>query len=150
MKKNNNETIKVKKNKIPVWAIVLIVVFGAIPALLYIITFIALGYFAITDNNDNLTKEFEILKINSSYYDIDNKQYVIEGVIKNKTDKDYNDLEIEYYLYDQDGAVITTSKAYIENIKPNEKWHFRAKTEEDIKNVSTFKLNKISGNNFID
>ena len=156
IKKAGSKKFVPKSGKLPGWAIVLIIISSFLIMLFYIVFFAFMIYAIDEENetyndctemncdyNENITKNFTISPDLKQYYDSNNKAYVIEGTITNNTNKEFDDVEIEYYLYDVNNVILSTARAYIEEIKPNEKWVFRAMSDDDIKQISNYKLIKI-------
>ena len=142
MRKNNS----LKNKKIPLWAIILIIVISMILALVYVVVIGLFAYFAVTDNNAgyyDATENFEITSIDKHYYDETEKEYVIEGTISNKTTKSFDDVEIEYYLYDKNGVVLSVCRAFIDDIKSLENLHFKAVSDENIETIYKYELVRI-------
>ena len=54
-----------------------------------------------------------------------------------------NDVEIEYYLYNKDGVILSVARGFIEDIGPDESLHFKAVSDDDIKEVYDFKLIRV-------
>lgn len=154
--KTNNNFVP-RSGKLPGWAIFLIVFFSFIIMAFYILLF-AIFIYAIVDEasqesntikdedtyTENITKNFTIDPNIKGYYDSKNKEYVLEGVVTNNSNKSFDDVEIEYYLYDENGVILSVARAYIEDINPNEKWQFKAVSDDNIEKVASYKLVKIT------
>ena len=76
----------------------------------------------------------------------DTYAYYIEGTIVNNTDKEYSYVQVEFNLYDADGAQIGTSLDNINNLEANGTWKFKAiGAFADEKSVASYKLIDITG-----
>ncbi|MCK9583053.1 MAG: FxLYD domain-containing protein [Endomicrobiales bacterium] len=51
---------------------------------------------------------------------------MIEGKVRNNTDKVYSYVEIDFNLYDRDGNQVGSTMAYVTNLEANGVWRFRA------------------------
>lgn len=52
--------------------------------------------------------------------------YYIEGVVTNKTDKDYSYVQIEFICYDKDGNNLGTAIDNTNNLLGNQTWKYKA------------------------
>jgi len=141
------EEMPEKKKKLSKWVIVLIVL-----GCLYYIVPIGLFCFAII--TDNFTTEYKVLNDGSieidkgkliiqkdvkGYYNEEKAAYYIEGKLTNNYEKDYNNIEISYYLYNAEGEVLGEATAYIQKLGSKKTWSFKVIYDEvDAKNVSSF------------
>lgn len=151
--KNNN--FIPRSGKLPGWAVFLIVFFSFLIMAFYIFLF-AIFIYAIIDEasqesdstkedaySENITKNFTVDPNIKGYYDSKNKEYVLEGIVTNNSNKSFDDVEILYYLYDENGVILSFARGYIEDINPNEKWQFKATSDDNIEKVASYKLVKI-------
>lgn len=69
----------------------------------------------------------------------------ITGTLVNNTDEDKSYLQIEYNLYDADGAQIGTALANINNLKAGGTWKFEASSMEKPEDVANWKRVDVSG-----
>lgn len=67
----------------------------------------------------------------------------IVGVVKNNTNKDYDYLQISFTLYDENGNVIDSAFANVNNIKAGGTWKFEAMYFEE--NAAYWELDEITG-----
>lgn len=77
-----------------------------------------------------------------SYYDTDNKEYIIYGYINN-TDKDYT-IDLTFDVYDANNYIIGQAFANLD-MEKNEKYKFKAiYYESDAQEIVSYKLNSIN------
>lgn len=77
-----------------------------------------------------------------SYYDVDNKEYVIYGYINNN-DKDYT-IDLTFDVYDSNNYIIGQAFANLD-MEKNEKYKFKAVYyESDAQEIVSYKLNSIN------
>ena len=69
----------------------------------------------------------------------------ITGTLVNNTDEDKSYLQIEYNLYDADGAQIGTALANINNLKAGGTWKFEATSMEKPEDVADWERVDVSG-----
>lgn len=69
----------------------------------------------------------------------------ITGTLVNNTDEDKSYLQIEYNLYDADGAQIGTALANINNLKAGGTWKFEAASMEKPEDVADWERVDVSG-----
>lgn len=93
------------------------------------------------------TKEkFTLLEGYNGYVGEYDFGYYIEGYIQNNTDKEYSYVQVEFNLYDKDGALIDTALDNINNLEANGKWKFKATSlVDDPSKVASYKLKEITG-----
>ncbi len=135
-----------KKKKLSKGVTVLVVSVSVILAFLFLVIIGIIAYLAITDNNEgfsDVTDNFEIIDLRKHYYDNVEKEYVIEGIITNTTNKTFDDVEIEYYLYNENGVVLSTARSFIDDIGPKERLRFKAISDENINKVYSYDLIRI-------
>ena len=143
-----------EKKKKPIGKIVLIVV----------VVLIALGAFgslsgggegsdsstgaggAKTEQTEEKKQEQEPYTISDETLDTSNPYGVkITGILVNNTDEDKSYLQIEYNLYDADGAQIGTALANINNLKAGGTWKFEAASMEKPEDVVNWERVDVSG-----
>lgn len=141
-----------KSNKMPVWAIVVIVC----AVILSVVPVLGVIYFFATIDEHAFDSEFEVessgevrlteedITIKSDvrgYYDAKNEQYVIEGYLVNNSGEDYESLDLTYLVYNKDGVLLGNAFAYIDGLKKDETWKFKATyIELDALDVGGFEL----------
>ena len=131
---NNEVTNNKQKKGFPKWAIVLIVV-----GCLYYLVPIGLFTFAMV--TDTYATKFEVLEDGSvninkgkltiapdvkGYYSEEKETYYIEGKIKNNTEKDYEGIAINYFVYNEAGEVLGEATTYIQKLGAGKTWNFKA------------------------
>ena len=139
-----------EKKKKPIGKIVLIVV----------VVLVALGAFGSLSGGDKgsdsstsagaakteQTEEQEPYTISDETLDTSNPYGVkITGTLVNNTDEDKSYLQIEYNLYDADGAQIGTALANINNLKAGGTWKFEAASMEKPEDVANWERVDVSG-----
>ncbi|WP_425447549.1 FxLYD domain-containing protein [Dethiothermospora halolimnae] len=83
---------------------------------------------------------FEVLEddlVNKDSYSI------ITGKIKNSTDREYEYLEVNISLFDNEGNKVDTTKDVIENIKIDDIWKFKAVVWDE--NIEEYNIDSIEG-----
>lgn len=149
----NGKNMAEKKKK-PIGKIVLIVV----------VVLVALGAFgslsggdkggdsstsagaAKTEQTEEKKPEQEPYTISDETLDTSNPYGVkITGTLVNNTDEDKSYLQIEYNLYDADGAQIGTALANINNLKAGGTWKFEATSMEKPEDVANWERVDVSG-----
>ena len=149
----NGKNMAEKKKK-PIGKIVLIVV----------VVLVALGAFgslsggdkgsdsstsagaAKTEQTEEKKPEQEPYTISDETLDTSNPYGVkITGTLVNNTDEDKSYLQIEYNLYDADGAQIDTALASINNLKAGGTWKFEAASREKPEDVANWERVDVSG-----
>ncbi|WP_234346332.1 FxLYD domain-containing protein [Collinsella provencensis] len=86
--------------------------------------------YAITDETLDTSNQF------SAY---------ITGTLTNNTDRDLDYIQVEYVLYDADGAQIGTALANTNNLKAGGAWKFEAAAFEDGAEIASFELADVTG-----
>ena len=143
-----------EKKKKPIGKIVLIVV----------VVLVALGAFgslsggdkgsdsstsagaAKTEQTEEKKPEQEPYTISDETLDTSNPYGVkITGTLVNNTDEDKSYLQIEYNLYDADGAQIGTALANINNLKAGGTWKFEAMSTVSPDQVASWERSDVSG-----
>ena len=140
-----------EKKKKPIGKIVLIVV----------VVLVALGAFGSLSGGDKGSDsstsagaakteqkklEQEPYTISDETLDTSNPYSVkITGTLVNNTDEDKSYLQIEYNLYDADGAQIGTALANINNLKAGGTWKFEAASMEKPEDVANWERVDVSG-----
>lgn len=149
----NGKNMAEKKKK-PIGKIVLIVV----------VVLVALGAFgslsggdkgsdsstsagaAKTEQTEEKKPEQEPYTISDETLDTSNPYDAkITGTLVNNTDEDKSYLQIEYNLYDADGAQIGTALANIDNLKAGGTWKFEASSMENPEDVANWERVDVSG-----
>lgn len=69
----------------------------------------------------------------------------INGTLTNNTDNEVSYIQVEYNLYDADGAQIGTSLANTNNLQPGGTWKFEAVGTASPDEVATFELIDVTG-----
>ena len=64
--------------------------------------------------------------VDNSYADEYGMGYYIEGVVTNKTDKEYSYVQIEFICYDKDGNNLGTAIDNTNNLLANQTWKYKA------------------------
>ena len=131
-----------KKNKMPKWAIILIVILCVISVIPFLLFLGFIIFFSIRDENmlNNIDKYLTVNK-ETSFYNDETKTYVVSGYITNTSDEDFYDIDISYYLYDEDNNIIGYANDYIYELEDGRTWKFSAQySEEDAKDVVRYEL----------
>ncbi len=125
--KNINQEF-VKKNKMPKWVIVIIVVLSVFIALPMLI-FIGLVMYIIVDseiNHGDVEKDLLINNNITSLYDEEYGTYVVSGYVTNTGENDYYNVVVSYSLYDENNNIIGEATDYLSRLKDSETWSFAA------------------------
>ena len=69
----------------------------------------------------------------------------ITGTLTNNKDTDVSYVQVEYVLYDADGAQIGTALANTNNLKAGGSWKYEAYVTADAASIATFELAEITG-----
>lgn len=69
----------------------------------------------------------------------------ITGTLTNNKDTDVNYVQVEYVLYDADGAQIGTALANTNNLKAGGSWKYEAYVTADAASIASFELAEITG-----
>ncbi|MBM6775186.1 FxLYD domain-containing protein [Olsenella profusa] len=69
----------------------------------------------------------------------------IGGTLTNNTDHEVSYIQVEYNLYDADGAQIGTALANTNNLQPGGKWKFEAIGTASPDEVASFELIEVTG-----
>lgn len=135
--------------------IILLCIFACI---IYILPFVCMFIFAIFIDGE---KSFEIkgdtVEISggkmvvenvTGFYDEEYKTYYIVGYLKNKTDKDYTEIDIEYRVYDEkDNILGNASSTYLEQLDKGDTWKFKIMYSDiDAIDVNHFEFYRVSYN----
>lgn len=67
----------------------------------------------------------------------------IVGTIRNNTNKNYSYAQVDINLYDNNGTLLDSTMANINNLEPHGLWKFKAPIIED--NVASYKIKEVSG-----
>ena len=101
---------------------------------------------AKTEQTEEKKQEQEPYTISDETLDTSNPYSVkITGTLVNNTDEDKSYLQIEYNLYDADGAQIGTALANINNLKAGGTWKFEAASMEKPEDVANWERVDVSG-----
>lgn len=104
------------------------------------------GGTAKTEQAEEKKQEQEPYTISDEALDTSNPYGVkITGTLVNNTDDDKSYLQIEYNLYDADGAQIGTALANISNLKAGGTWKFEATSMEKPEDVANWERVDVSG-----
>ncbi len=138
------------KKKTSKWIIALVV----LGCLYYIVP---IGLFTIALITDRFNVEYKVMDDGSiqidkkkltvqkdvkGYYNEEKKAYYIEGKLTNNTDKDYNGIDISYYLYNESGEVLGEAGTYIQRLGAKKTWNFKVIYDDvDAMNVTKFEYN---------
>ena len=69
----------------------------------------------------------------------------ISGTLTNNTDNEVSYIQVEYNLYDADGAQVGTALANTNNLQPGGTWKFEAVGTASPDEVATFELIDVTG-----
>ncbi len=69
----------------------------------------------------------------------------ITGTLTNNKDTDVSYVQVEYVVYDADGAQIGTALANTNNLKAGGSWKYEAYVTADAASVASFELAEITG-----
>lgn len=69
----------------------------------------------------------------------------ITGTLTNNKDTDVSYVQVEYVLYDADGAQIGTALANTNNLKASGSWKYEAYVTADAASIASFELAEITG-----
>ncbi len=144
------QIIDTKPKKTSKWIIALIV----IGCLYYIVP---LGLFFVAMITDNFKVDYKIMEDGTveidknkltiqkdvkGYYNEEKNAYYIEGKVKNNTKKDYDGINIDYYLYNEEGEVLGSAGTYFQKLGPGKTWSFKIIYEDvDASKVYSFEYN---------
>ena len=126
-----SSNLKPKNSKLPGWAMAIIIVVAAVVVLFYalIVFLIASAIVATVDysNNYSITSSHNVkAEVDKAYFNNNTNSYVLEGTVSNNTNKEYDDVEISYLLYDTNNKIIGIATSKIDDLYPGEKRNFRA------------------------
>ena len=115
-----------------------------------------------TDNNENSTQVDDnyqndqteeirdpFIISDEKGYVSDNYWYYIDGTITNTTSTDFTYAEIDYILYDNSGAILTTCYTNINYVEANGVWKYSVHCpmpNGNANNVTTFKMKEYKYN----
>ena len=151
MKEEKNKVIEEQpKKKLSKWLVVLIV----LGCLYYLVP---LGLFTVAIITDNFKVEYKVLEDGSinidknkltiqkdvkGYYSEEKGAYYIEGKITNNTKKDYNGINISYYVYNEEGEILGEASYFIQKLDAKKTWNFKLIYDEvDAKDAVKFEYN---------
>lgn len=135
------ENKKSKNGKLPVWAIVLIII-SCVGTIGLLFGFCYLIYI------DEAGQDLEDVKpvVSNAIYDEYNEAYIVSGYITNNFDEDYYDVEVYYTLYDEDNNVLGYAYDYIEWVEEGDTWKFSCEYYGlDSKDVYRVELKEVLG-----
>lgn len=69
----------------------------------------------------------------------------VDGTLTNNTDKEVSYIQVEYNLYDADGAQVGTALANTNNLQPGGSWKFEAYGTATPDEVASFELMGVTG-----
>lgn len=132
-----------KKQGMPTWLIVILVIFGII-----IISSIISGDSDSSNNPTGTTTKEKISLLDGHSGRVDGSySYEITGTLQNNTDQDYSYVSVEFYVYDSEGNLLDTCLDNNSGMEANGKWKFTAScffTDGNAKKVSSYKLKEIT------
>ena len=133
-----------KKQGLPTWLIVILVIFGLI-----VISSVFGGESESGENKPTGTttaEEISLLEGHSGRVDSD-YSYDITGSLKNNTDKEYSYVQVEFYTYDKDGNLLETCLGNNSGLEANGTWKFTAScffSNGNADDVKSYKLKEIT------
>lgn len=133
-----------KKQGLPTWLIVILVIFGLI-----VISSVFGGESESGENKPTgttTTEEITLLEGHSGRVDSD-YSYDITGSLKNNTDRDYSYVQVEFYTYDKDGNLLETCLGNNSGLEANGTWKFTASCffgNGNADDVKSYKLKEIT------
>lgn len=134
-----------KKQGMPIWLIVILVILG-----IMIIGSIA-GGGSESDKKEqtgSTTKSEKISLLDDHTGHVESEySYEITGTLQNNTDKDYSYVQVEFYAYDSEGNLLDTCLGNNSGLEANGKWKFTASCffgNGDANKVSSYKLKEIT------
>ena len=153
MKKQDNLVVQKEPKRTSKWVIALIVIFSVICTILPIIAVVFLliffdesVYTEFEENNygEILVDDDARIYGVESYYDLDNDSYCIQGYFENLDDEEIDYVYIEYLLYDKNDVLLGSATAYVDNLKANGKWKFKATYYDiDSREVAKYELSSV-------
>lgn len=87
-----------------------------------------------------------VVENETGFYDEEYKAYYITGYLKNKTDKKYTNVELEYRVYDEkDNILGDAGSTYLEYLDRGDTWKFKViYSDIDASEVHHFAFHRIS------
>ena len=134
-----------KKQGMPIWLIIILVIIG-------IGVISSIGSENSSSNNDNpsgVTNNTEKISLLDDYIGRVESEYSYEisGTLKNNTSTNYSYVQIEFYVYDEDGNMLDTCLGNNSGLEANGTWKFTAScffTNGGSNKVASYKLKEIT------
>lgn len=134
-----------KKQGMPVWLIVILVIVG-------IALISSFGSDESTSGSNDKTgstaKTEDITLLEGHVGKVDNEySYEISGTLQNNTDEDFSYVQVEFYAYDAEGNLLDTCLGNNSGMEAKGTWKFTAScffSNGDAKNVKSYKLKEIT------
>lgn len=135
--------------------IILLCVFAGF---LYVLPFLSMFFiaiffdgektFEIKDNVVEISNGKMMVENVDGFYDEEEKMYYIVGYLKNKTDKTYTDIGLQYRVYDEENNVLgSADSVYLEYLAKGENWRFKIMYSDiDASDVHHFELHRVEYN----
>lgn len=140
-KKENN-------GKLPGWAIAVIIGASFVTLLIFGM-FIALAVIDEINSETDIDKNLVINGNISAKEDDEYNAYVISCYITNKSDFTYYNVEITYYLYDQNNNILGEATDYVMEIESGQSWKFSAEYYgTDVSEVYRVELRELEGDDY--
>lgn len=138
------------KKKTPTWVKVLIVGLTVL-MYLFIISMLFWDFWdqdwkrnrngSISIDGGSLTIQKEV----EGYYDEQRKVFYILGTLTNNSSDDYDTIDIEYLVYDEEGNVLGNASAYLNKLKKGQSWKFKVIYDGmDAKDIKKFEIGDIN------
>lgn len=110
------------------------------------ITLLTLTGCGIEEETKNNKKEKDkfVLTEDHGYADEYGFAYYIEGVVTNKTDKEYSYVQVSFNVYDADGNVIGSCLDNVNNLEANGTWRIKAICSGEANKVASYKLTEFT------
>lgn len=64
--------------------------------------------------------------ITDGYYVEEDKSYYVEGILKNNTNKDYEYIQLTFYVYDSENNILGEVVCNLQILEGNGSWRFKA------------------------
>lgn len=96
--------------------------------------------------NSSISEEKFDYEVTNQYADEYGMSYYIEGTVKNKKNKDYSYVQIEFVCYDSAGNNLGTAIDNTNNLLGNQNWKFKAMAMfTDVTNIDHCDYHEITG-----
>lgn len=132
-----------KKQGIPKWVIIVLVIIG-----ITIVSSSGGGSDTKDKPTGSTTKTEKISLLEGHSGKVESQySYEISGTLQNNTDKDFSYVQVEFYTYDSEGNLLDTCLGNNSGMEAKGKWKFTAScffSNGDASNVSSYKLKEIS------